>query len=742
MERGIAAGLTPPAIVMRDVPDQAAAQMVADPAQSPLLDAFRRFPPAIPEAERAGLTTRATDAYVQVARPAFEKLRDFLGTRYLPACRQTTAAAALPDGPALYAYNVKWHTTTSLSPQQIHEIGLAEVKRIRAEMDKVIAAAGFTGSYQEFVHFLRTDPRFYFTDADALVSAYRDIAKRADPELAPLFGRLPQSPYGVKVVPEAAAPSQTTAYYEPGAFRSAGPATCSPTPTSSRCARSGRWRRSPCTRPCPGIIFRSRSRRSWKASPSSARTPATPPMSKAGASTRSRSASEMGFYKDPYSKFGQLTYEMWRAVRLVVDTGLHSMNWTRQQAIDFFMANAAKTEQDIIVEVDRYIAWPGQALGYKIGQMKIQELRAVEREADGRPVRPPQVPRRRARRRRGAARRARVPREGVGRPLSHVAGNDGTRSRRHAGGARPGGEMSSHARLFPALLVLGAALFQSRPATAQLFQWTPEQLIKYTSKNPYDRFPDGRPKVPDEMLERLKVLVAEEVQAVLPGRGFPNQFEPREGWKVLQPNQKMVGRVLTVQFMPARGDIIDVDEADAKAKGTTAARNQTAIDMLQPGDVIVADVFGAEWNFVGNKLAHYIQTTTKNGMIVDGGVYWLDRIAETGMQAYFKNSLPAQGMRVMVTGINIPVRIGKTLVMPGDVVLADREGMWFIPPQAVKDVVESGELSKARDDWSLMMLGTGKYTSRQIYGPLTPELQKMRDDYVFQKTGRRPAPEK
>jgi len=294
--------------------------------------------------------------------------------------------------------------------------------------------------------------------------------------------------------------------------------------------------------------------------------------------------------------------------------------------------------------------------------------------------------------------------------------------------------MSRPARVLSVLLVvLGAVLFQT-PADAQLFQWTPEQLIKYTSKNPYDRFPDGRPKVPDEMIERLKVLVAEEVQAVLPARGFPNQFEPREGWKVLQPNQKMVG--------PARGDIIEVDEADAKAKGAAPARNQTAIDMLQPGDVIVADVFGAEWNFVGNKLAHYIQTTTKNGMIVDGGVYWLDRIAETGMQAYFRNSLPTQGMRVMVTGINIPVRIGKTLVMPGDVVLADREGMWFIPPQAVKDVVESGELSKARDDWSLMMLGTGKYTSRQIYGPLTPELQKLRDEYVFQKTGRRPSPEK
>jgi 4-hydroxy-4-methyl-2-oxoglutarate aldolase len=290
------------------------------------------------------------------------------------------------------------------------------------------------------------------------------------------------------------------------------------------------------------------------------------------------------------------------------------------------------------------------------------------------------------------------------------------------------------------VLVIAISLGLAAQASAQLFQWTPEQLIKYTVKNPYDRFPDGRPKVPDALLKRLEALIAEEVQAVLPGKGFPNQFEPRDGWKVLQPEKKMVGRVFTVQFMPVRGDIVDVDEADAKAKGTQRARNQTAIDQLQPGDVIVADVFGAQWNFVGNKLAHYIQTTTKNGMIVDGGVYWLDRIAETGMQAYYKNSLPSQGMQVMVTGINIPVRIGKTLVMPGDVVLSDREGLWFIPPHMVQDVLDSGEVSKARDDWSLMMLGTGKYTSRQIYGPLTPELQKERDDYVLKKTGRRDAP--
>ena len=377
MERGLAAGYTPPAAVMRNEPDQAAAHVVADPSQSPLLDAFRRFPPAIPVAERPELTRRATDAYVRIVRPAFEKLRDFLGTRYLPACRQTTAASSLPDGASFYAYNVKWHTTTAMSPQQIHEVGLAEVKRIRAEMDKVIAAAGFTGSYEEFVRFLRTDPRFYFTDADALVTAYRDIAKRADPELAPLFGRLPQSPYGVKVVPEAAAPSQTTAYYEPGAFKVGRPGYMFA--NTYKLEMRPKWEMEALTlhEAVPGHHLQISLAQELDGIPEFRKNSSYTAYVEGWGLYAESLGEEMGFYKDPYSKFGQLTYEMWRAVRLVVDTGLHSMNWTRQQAIDFFMANAAKTEQDIIVEVDRYIAWPGQALGYKLGQMKIRELRAA-----------------------------------------------------------------------------------------------------------------------------------------------------------------------------------------------------------------------------------------------------------------------------------------------------------------------------------------------------------------------------
>jgi uncharacterized protein (DUF885 family) len=377
MQRGIAAGLTPPAIVMRNVPDQAAAQIVSEAARSPLLEAFRTFPAAIPEAERAELTARATDAYVRLVRPAFEKLRDFLGQRYLPACRQATAASALPDGAALYAYNVKWHTTSSLSPQQIHEIGLAEVKRIRAAMDEVIAASGFKGSYEEFVRFLRTDQRFYFTDADALVSAYRDIAKRADPELARWFGRLPQSPYGVRVVPAAAAPSQTTAYYEPGAFKAGRPGYMFA--NTYKLEMRPKWEMEALTlhEAVPGHHLQISLAQELEGIPEFRKNTSYTAYVEGWGLYAESLGEEMGFYKDPYSKFGQLTYEMWRAVRLVVDTGLHSMNWTRQQAIDFFMANAAKTEQDITVEVDRYIAWPAQALGYKLGQMKIQELRAA-----------------------------------------------------------------------------------------------------------------------------------------------------------------------------------------------------------------------------------------------------------------------------------------------------------------------------------------------------------------------------
>jgi len=209
LQQGLAAKTTPPRITLRDVPGQVKAQIFDDPAKSPMLEAFSKMPE---------LKDRAARAYKDVVVPAFTRLDQFLTSTYLPGCRETADVASLPNGGAMYAYNVKWHTTTNKTPDEIHQIGLAEVKRIRAEMDKVMEAAGFKGSYDEFKKFLRTDPRFYFKDAASMLVAYRDIAKRADPELAHLFGHLPQTPYGVKAVPDAIAPSQTTAYYDPGSF--------------------------------------------------------------------------------------------------------------------------------------------------------------------------------------------------------------------------------------------------------------------------------------------------------------------------------------------------------------------------------------------------------------------------------------------------------------------------------------------------------------------------------------------
>jgi uncharacterized protein (DUF885 family) len=295
--------------------------------------------------------------------------------RYLPQCRETTDAASLPNGPALYAFNVNWHTTTNKTPREIHEIGLAEVQRIRAEMAKVMDAAGFKGSYEDFKHFLRTDPRFYFRDAGSMLTAYRDIAKRADAELARFFGHLPRTPYGVKAVPHATAPSQTTAYYDPGSLV-AGRAALMFVNTYKLESRPN-WEMEALTlhEAVPGHHLQISIAQELEGLPEFRKNSSYTAYVEGWALYSESLGDEMGFYTDPYSKFGQLTYEMWRAIRLVVDTGLHSMGWTRDQAVDFFREYAAKTDQDIIVEVDRYIVWPGQALGYKMGQLKVRELR-------------------------------------------------------------------------------------------------------------------------------------------------------------------------------------------------------------------------------------------------------------------------------------------------------------------------------------------------------------------------------
>ncbi len=376
LERGLAAHVTPPRVTLRDVPQQAQNLIVDDPLKSPMLAAFTKFPAAVPAAEQARLRAAAVAAYQEAVAPAFRRLHAFLAERYVPGCRESIAMRDLPDGLAWYRVRARAATTTDLTPGQIHAIGLAEVKRIRAQMDSVVAASGFRGSFTEFVQFLRTDPRFYFTTADDLLRASRDVAKRIDPELVRLFGTLPRLPYGVSPIPSYAERSQTTAYYQPGSPEGHRAGTYFVN-TYNLPARP-RWEMEALTlhEAVPGHHLQIALAQELEGVPEFRRYGGYSAFVEGWGLYSESLGGELGLYADPYSKFGQLTYEMWRAIRLVLDTGIHTMGWSREQAIDYFKANAAKTEHDITVEVDRYIVWPGQALAYKIGELKLKELRA------------------------------------------------------------------------------------------------------------------------------------------------------------------------------------------------------------------------------------------------------------------------------------------------------------------------------------------------------------------------------
>ena len=375
LQDGLKRGYTPPKITLRDVPKQLADLTPDDPMASALLQPFTMFPPQVPDVERARLIERAKSLYNGSVAPSFHKLHDYIARAYIPACREGIAALALPNGAANYAFRIRVETTTNLTSQQIQEIGLAEVKRIHAEMERVIASVGSTGSFHDFTEFLRTDARFFYDKPDDLVNAYRIIAKKIDPELAHLFGKLPRLPYGVCVIPDFKAPSQTTAYYQAGA-PSAGRPGCYFVNTYKLDARP-KWEMEALTlhESVPGHHLQISLAQELADVPEFRRHVGYTAFVEGWALYGESLGEELGMYKDPYSKFGQLSYEMWRAVRLVVDTGMHSMGWTRQQAIDYFRENTGKTDQDVTSEIDRYIVWPGQALAYKIGQLKIRGLR-------------------------------------------------------------------------------------------------------------------------------------------------------------------------------------------------------------------------------------------------------------------------------------------------------------------------------------------------------------------------------
>jgi uncharacterized protein (DUF885 family) len=376
LERGLAQGLTPPRITLRDVPGQAQNLVVDDPLTSPLLKAFTRFPAPVPDAEQQRLHAAAVAAYRDSVAPAFRRLSAYLRDKYVPRARTTTGMRDLPNGMAWYQVRARASTTTDLTPAQIHAIGLAEVKRIRGQMDSVIAAGGFTGSFAEFVQLLRTDPRFYWTTSEDLIRGSRELMKRIDPELTKLFGTLPRLTYGVSPIPSYAERSQTTAYYQPGSPLAHRAGTYFVN-TYNLPARP-KWEMEALSlhEAVPGHHLQIALAQELEGVPEFRRFGGYTAFVEGWGLYSESLGGELGLYTDPYSKFGQLTYEMWRAIRLVIDTGIHTMGWTREQAIDYFKANAAKTEHDITVEVDRYIVWPGQALAYKIGELKIKELRA------------------------------------------------------------------------------------------------------------------------------------------------------------------------------------------------------------------------------------------------------------------------------------------------------------------------------------------------------------------------------
>jgi uncharacterized protein (DUF885 family) len=376
MREGIRQKNMPPKVLMQRVPAQIAAQIVDDPATSPFYRPFIKFPDDIPEPERIALRAEAKRVIEDRVVPAFRTFAKFFDKGYLPHARDSIAAADLPDGKAYYDFLAGYYTTTDLTAAQIHEIGISEVARIRAEMEKVKDQIGFKGGLPAFFTYLRSDPKFFEKTPEALLQHYRALAKRIDPELVKVFHTIPRLPYGVRPIPDNIAPDTTTAYYQPGATDGSRPGYYYVNLYKPEVRPT--WEMMPLSlhEAVPGHHFQFARSLELPGAPDFRRTAYFVAYSEGWGLYAEQLGFDMGLYDDPYDHFGQLTYEMWRAVRLVIDTGMHSMSWSRDKAIAYFKENAAKTDQDIVNEVDRYIGTPGQALAYKIGQIKISELRA------------------------------------------------------------------------------------------------------------------------------------------------------------------------------------------------------------------------------------------------------------------------------------------------------------------------------------------------------------------------------
>jgi uncharacterized protein (DUF885 family) len=383
MRLGLRTGFIPPQCTLTDLDQQVEAQIVTDPTASVFFHPFTSFPASFSETVRRSLSQKAQQAILSSIVPGYAALLEFVRMEYQPASRPGISSLELPNGEAFYAHRIYYYTSLHLTAQEVHQTGLDEVKRIRQEMQAVIKQSGWTGDMPGFLEFLRTDPRFYVSSPEALLEKTALVLKRMEGELPRLFKTLPRLPYGIRPVPDYAAPGETSAYYNPGL----GDGT-----------RAGVYYVNTYDLPSrplyeiealslheavPGHHLQIALQAELSDLPMFRRYSYNDSFVEGWALYSERLGLEAGFYTDPYSNFGRLSYEMWRACRLVVDTGMHVLGWTRQQGIDHLAENTSSTLLNIVNEIDRYIAWPGQALAYKIGELKIRELRQRAEQALG-----------------------------------------------------------------------------------------------------------------------------------------------------------------------------------------------------------------------------------------------------------------------------------------------------------------------------------------------------------------------
>ncbi len=375
MRIGIRRGMTIPLAVLTGYDKTISAHIVDDPTKSVFWKPFERFPASMPEADRERLRSEGRKAVMEAVVPAYKTFLDFYQKEYQPNARKTIAASGLPDGPAFYAQQVRHFTTLDISPDEIHRIGLAEVERIDKEMKEVIRQTGFQGDFAAFLQFLRTDPRFYAKTPEELLKDAAWIAKTMDGKLPSLFGKLPRTPYTVEPVPDHIAPKYTSGRYVEAPVGSTRPGIYWVNTYMLESRPLYNLEALTLHEAVPGHHLQGALAKELENLPEHRRYSYLSAFGEGWGLYSEWLGLEAGFYKDPYSNFGRLTYEMWRACRLVVDTGMHSKGWTRQQAIDYLASHTALPLHEVETEIDRYISWPGQALAYKMGELKIKELR-------------------------------------------------------------------------------------------------------------------------------------------------------------------------------------------------------------------------------------------------------------------------------------------------------------------------------------------------------------------------------